>query len=355
MKPIPLVAAALVFGTAFMVSAPAAQAPATFSIVPEANELFLKGREFLARSDPRTGGTFANARQAIATFEQAIAKDPQFALAYVDMARAWLRLGYSNPDGAKDEEIMPPARAALAKALQLDPKLADAHLATAAIAYNLDYDWDKAGAEYALGLQLAPGNADAHTSYASYLSTMGRFPEALKEQAQAQALAPSAQADFAFARIHYAMRDYDAAADYCNKSLARQDNLVVRFYLGLIHVAQKQYDKAIAELEATTHERNGGALAGLAYAYAMAGNPDRARELAGKLFVDNTSGLIVPYRMAAVYLALGDKDKAFEWLGKSYAERDNWLAQLKVDPVMDPLRSDPRFKELMHKLRFDPV
>lgn len=324
-----------------------------FSQNVEANRLFLAGRQYLERGDPRTGGSFDNARQAIRYFQQAIDKDPSFALAYVDMARAWLRLGYSNPGGADDDEIMPPTRAALAKAVALDPKLPDGHLMLAAVAYNLDFDWATADREYRLGLALQPNNGTAHASYGAYLTVMGRFPEALQQLNEAATLAPSATTDFAFARAYYAMRAYDKAADYCRTSLDKQDNLVVRFYLGLIYAAGGQYARAIPELEATTVEKNGGALAGLAYAYAMAGQKDRAISLLDKLFANHDSGLVVAYRVAAVYLALGDSDKAIEWLGKSYAAHENWLPNLKVDPVMDPLRSDPRFVELMRTLHFD--
>ena len=335
-----------------LVPSRATEASGVFSQDPQANELFVKAREYLGKSDPRVGGQLANAREAIKLYEQAVAKDPGFALAYVDMARAWLRLGYSNPDGASTEEIMPPARAALAKSVELDSNLADAHLMLAALAFNIDYEWDKADREYSRGLQLQPDNGDAHANYAAFLSSMGRFSEALAQMKKAGALAPSAATDFAFARIYYAMHRYKAAAAYCQKSLAQQDNMVVRFYLGLIYAAQKQYDKAIPELKATTTEKNGGALAGLAYAYAMAGERQRALELLDTLYASRESGLIVPYRVAAVYVALDDKDQAFNWLGKSYEDHDNWLAQLQVDPVMDPLRSDARFQELLHKMHF---
>jgi tetratricopeptide (TPR) repeat protein len=332
--------------------AAASEAPGTFSKNSQANDLFLKARNYLDRSDPRVGGQLANAREAIKLYQQAVDKDPGFALAYVDMARAYLRLGYSNPDGASNDDIMPPARSALAKAVAVDPGLADAHLMLAALAFNIDYEWDKADREYSRGIELQPENADAHANYAAYLSSMGRFREALAQMQRANALAPSAATDFAFARVYYAMRRYQSAADYCHKSLAQQDNMVVRFYLGLIDVAQRRYDKAIPELEATTAENNGGALAGLAYAYAMDGQRERARELLDKLYAGRESGLIVPYRVAAVYVALGDKDQAIKWLRKSYDDHDNWLAQLQVDPVMDPLRADARFQELMRKMRF---
>jgi tetratricopeptide (TPR) repeat protein len=327
--------------------------PATvYSQNQKANDLFLKAREYLAKSDPRTGGTFANGREAIKLYQQAVKADPKFALAYVDMARAWLSLGYSNPGAASDAETMPPMRAALRSAVAADPKLADAHLMIAAVAYNLDYDWETADREYRRGLELQPNNANAHANYAAFLGAMGRFPEALDQAAKAEALAPSASTDFAFARVYFWMRRYDDAAAYCNKSLAKQDNLAVRFYLGLIYAAAGQYDKAIPELQKTTEEKNGGALAGLAYAYAMTGKRDLAQQMLGQLYANREQGLVVDYRVAAVYLALGDKAQAMEWLNMSYDRHENWMPILKVDPAMDPLRSDPRFQELMHKMGF---
>lgn len=332
-----------------------AQAPPTYSAVPAANELFLKAHEYLSQSDPRVGGQLANAREAIKLYQAAVEKDPGFALAYVDMARAWLRLGYSNPDGASNDEIMPAAKSALARAITINPDLADAHLMLAALAFNIDYEWGRADREYKMGIALQPRNAEAHANYAAYLSSMGRFPEALAQATQASRLTPSAATDFVFGRINYAMRRYRSAVDFYKQSLATQENMVVRFYLGLAYAAQKRYDLAIPEFKATTVEKNGGALAGLAYAYAMAGDRAEAQKLLDRLYAGKESGLIVPYRIAAVYLALGNHDKAIEWLDKSYAEHDNWLAQLNVDPVMDPLRTDPRFGELLRRMDFAPL
>jgi len=159
----------------------------TYSKNPEANDLFLRARDYFNKSDPRVaGGKLANAREAIKLYEQAVKKDPNFALAYVELSRAWQRLGYSDPDGASNEEILPPARAALLKALALDNKLTEAHLALAALYFGADYDWEKAEREFKLALQLAPNNAGAHTSYAGYLGSMGRFDEALAEAKKAE-------------------------------------------------------------------------------------------------------------------------------------------------------------------------
>lgn len=325
-----------------------------YSQNPEANDLFLKAHGLFAKSDPRTGGKLANAREAIKLYEQAVKKDPKFGLAYVELSRSWLRLGYSDPDGLTIDQLLPPARAAALKAVEVSPESAEAHQQLAALSYTADFDWDRAEREYKLALRLQPNNASAHASYSAFLNSLARFSEALEEAARAEQLESSLATDLLFCRIHYSMHAFDKAAGYCSKSLARQDNVLGHFFLGLILVAQARYDDAIPELEkAAGATNNGGALAGLAYGNAMAGKKDRARELLERLNADRQSGLIVPYRVAAVHLALGDNDRAIEWLRKSYAERDNWMIQLKVDPVMDPLRSDPRFQELMQKMRFD--
>jgi tetratricopeptide (TPR) repeat protein len=333
---------------------PDATATAVFSHNHEANELFLKAREFVNKSDPRVpGGALANAREAIKLYEEAVRKDPQFALAYVEMSRAWLSLGYSDPDGMSNEQIIPPAKTALQKALALDENLPEAHLALASLYFNFDYDWDKAEAEYKRALILRSENAAAHTSYAAYLGSMGRFDEAVAEAKRADELGPSRMTDIVLARIYYYMRRYDEAAESCQRSLKKEDNVLGHFFLGFIYVAQQKGDEAIAEFKkGTSFSKNGGALAGLAYGYATSGKKKDAEKIINELKTSRASGLIVPYRLAAVYLALGDKDQAIQWLKKEYEARGNWMTQLKVDPVMDPLRSDPRFQELMRQMKF---
>jgi tetratricopeptide (TPR) repeat protein len=319
----------------------------------EANDLFLKAREYFNKSDPRTGGKLANAREAIKLYEQAVSKDPKFALAYVGLSRAWLQLGYSDPDGLSNKEIIPPAKAALLKALAIADKSADVHIALAGLYYSLDFDWVKAEAEYKLAGQLAPQIASAHSGYAGFLTSMARFDEAISEEKQAEGIAPSFATDLGFARIYYSMRRYDQAAEYCKRSLQKQDNVLGHFFLGFVYIGQHKNDEAIAEFEkATTFSNNGGAWAGLSYGYAMVGRKDDALKILNELEHTEKRGHPVPYRVAAVYLALGDKDKAIDWLRKEYEESGNWMNQLKVDPVMDPLRSDPRFQDLMHKMKF---
>jgi tetratricopeptide (TPR) repeat protein len=327
--------------------------PQAYSHIQRANELFFRARERLAKSDPRTGGTFENGREAIKLFQEAIDADPAFALAYVEMAKAYLTLSYSNPGAASDADTLPPVRAAIAKAISIDPNLSDAHLLAGAVAYFLDFKWEIADREYRRGLELAPNNAAGHANYAAFLGTQGRFDEALHQARMAEALQPSATADFAFARIYFWKRDYRPAIDYCQKSLAKQENFAVRFYLALMYAAAGKYDKAMPEFEATTKENNAGAEGGLAYGYALTGDADRARALLEKLFAGRDYGPPVAYRVAAVYLALGDRTKAIEWLNTSYERHENWMPLLKVDPAMDSLRSDQRFQALMRKMAFE--
>ena len=324
-----------------------------YSQNPEANKLFLKARDYFHKSDPRTGGTLANAREAITLYEQAVKKDPNFALAFVELSRAWVGLGYSDPDGMTNKELLPHAKAAALKAVALDQKMSDAHLALAGVYYSVEYDWENAEREIKLAIQLAPNSADAHERYAAYLGSMGRFDEALAEAKKADELMPSRATDFVRARIYYSMHRYDDATEYSKRSLKKEENLLGHFLLGFVYVAQQKYDEAIAEFKrAVSFGNNAGALAALAYAYAMGGKKDEALKILDELKTSHKGAKIVPYRIAAVYLALGDKDQAIEWLKKDYEVKDNWMNQLKVDPVMDTLRSDPRLQVLLRKMKF---
>jgi len=322
-----------------------------YSQSPEANKLFLKAREFFNKRDPRTGGALANAREAIGLYEQAVKADPKFALAFVELSRAWMTLGYSDPDGISNKELLPHAKAAALKAVALDQKMTDAHLALGGIYYSIEFDWEKAEREFKLAIQLAPNSADAHSSYASYLGAMGRFDEALAEAKKADELMPSQDADFVLARIHYDMHGYDEATAYLKRSLKEKGNMLGHFLLGFVYVAQQKYDEAIAEFKIDVGN-NAGALAALAYAYAMGGRKDEALKMLNDLEANHPGAKIVPYRIAAIYLALGDIDQAIELLKKDYEVQNNWMNQLKVDPVMDPLRSDPRFQVLLRKMKF---
>lgn len=332
---------------------PSDDTSATYSSNANANALFLKARALAKAGDPRFGGKLSNSREAISVYEQAVKADPRLALAYVEMARTWMTLGYSDPDALPDSVTMPPVHEDLRKALEIDPGLADAHLLSATIAYNYDFDWLRAEQEYQKAILLMPANARAHTSYGAYLTSMGRFAEALTELGKADAIEPSSSNDFSTARAYYSMRDFGKAEGECLRSLKKQDNVLCHAYLGFVYLAQGDQKHALEEMEVAQHfSKNAGAAAILAYGYAMSGERAKAEDLLKRLFLRNEFGPPPAYRIAAIYLALGNRDEALRWLEKSYEQHENWINQAKVDPVMDPLRSDPRFERFMQKLHF---
>lgn len=319
----------------------------------KANQLFLKAREFIKNGDPRRGGTLADAREAIRLYEQAVKTDPKFALAYVELCRAWETLGYSDPDGITNKELLPNAKAAALQAVALDKNLPEAHLALAGLYYNIEYNWEKAEREYKLAIQLAPADAGAHAGCGAYLGSMGRFDEALAEAQEADELLPSWATAFYLARIYYSMHRYDEAEEHSRISIGREENLLGHFMLGFVYVAVQRYEDAIAAFKRVAAiGNNAGRLAALAYGYAMGGRKDEALKLLRELESTHKGAHIVPYRFAAIYLALGDKVQAIELLKKDYEVKDDWMNQLKVDPVMDPLRSDPRFQVVLRKMKF---
>jgi tetratricopeptide (TPR) repeat protein len=182
---------------------------------------------------------------------------------------------------------------------------------------------------------------------------MARFDEGLAEANQADGLTPSHATVFTIARINYSMLRFDEAVAYGKRSLEKQDNLLAHFLLGFICTAQQKHDQAITEFKkAADLGNNAAALAALAYGYAMGGKKDKALKILRQLERGHKGARIVPYSIAAIYLALGHKDRALALLEQDYEVNDNWMNQLKVDPVMDPLRSDPRFQALLHMMKF---
>lgn len=319
----------------------------------EARRLFAQAQDLLGRSDPRTGGSFANARQALDLYQRVLDREPRFALAHVQMARAWMVQGYSNPDAPPSDQIAARARAAANRAVEVDPDLPEAHALLAQIYYLSDYDWAAAEREYRWAIERDPDNGSARAGLAAFLGTMGRFDEALEQARAAERLRQSPADAFTIARIYYSMRNYDAAVEHCRRALASQDNQAYRFYLGLMLMAQGRPAEGVAELErAAAMGDNAGATLGLAYGYAQTGRRDEALRLLDGLRANRPMDQVVPYRQAAVHLALGDRAEAIRQLQRDYDGRGNWMVQLKVDPVMDPLRSDPAFQELMRRMRF---
>jgi len=312
----------------------------------EAYELYLKGRYQLNRL---TDDGFFKGR---AFFQQAIDKDPGYAMAYAGLADAYDRLG--GFDALAPKEAFPQAREAAQKALQLDASLAEAHTALATVNFAYDWDFSAAAREYQRAIEINPGYSDAHQMNSYYLAAIGRFNDALAEMKRALELDPvSLEKTTGIGEILYQQRHYDEAIGQYRKALEMDSNSgFTHWALGRALLAQGKFNEAIAEFQKAIP------LSGdspdepveLARAYALAGRRDEALKIIGELNKLSEHKHVSPTGIAAIYGALGDKNQAFAFLNKAFDERDFVLIMLKVEPMLDPLRSDPRFAELVRRI-----
>jgi len=289
---------------------------------------------------------------AIGYFNQAIEKDPNYALAYAGLASTYVIL--PEYSGLPPKEIMPKAEASARKALELDAKLAEAYAVLGLIKTNYDWDWAGAESEFKRAIELDPSYPTAHHWYSMLLSDLGRLDEALSEIKRAQELDPlSLVINKVVGLFLYYMRQYNKAIDRLKKTLELDPNFPGAHYdLGYVYEAQGKFDEAIAELKKARTIVGSGpyGLSDLGHAYARAGKKSEALKILNELFEFSKQGYSVSFDIGFVYYGLGDKEKSFEWFEKAYQERSDWLVYLKVDPLWDGLRSDPRFVALMKKM-----
>jgi TolB-like protein/DNA-binding winged helix-turn-helix (wHTH) protein/Tfp pilus assembly protein PilF len=311
----------------------------------QAYDLCLKGLYFWNKRD------VPGFRQAIEYFQQAIAKDPNYAPAYAGLANSYALLpGYTLAPASK---YMPKAREAALRALAIDDDLPEAHVALALILENYDWDWSTAEKEYRRAIELNPNYATAHHWYAEFLTWRGRFDEALRESEDARRLDPlSLIIATDRGAILYFSRQYDRAIEQfqgvreMDPSFGRT-HLVVDAYL-----QQGRFAEALANLEDWRRTSGDGIhiSSRLVYLYGRMGQTDKARAELRKLEAVNRTQSLDPVPMALAYVGIGDKEAALRSLEKAYAERSNLLTALKVEPVYDPLRDDPRFQELLRRV-----
>jgi tetratricopeptide (TPR) repeat protein len=325
-----------------------------YSKNPEANALYIQGLEYFSKGKPWAGGSLENARKALKLFQQAAQKDPQFALAYIGQADALDATSFSVSGSVAPGKVYREQEAAALKAAQLDDSLPEAHSTLAEIYYDNEYEWSKAEKELQRVIELMPKAAAPHGQYGLFLGTMGRFAEAEKQIKLAQTMAPKSPApNRAMMQILYWQHKDDAAVAQGLEALSKDNKgLVAHFLLSFVYIHQGQFEKGIEEMKASMASGDAGSLAGLAYAYAMAKNQPELEKTLEQL-KHHPAHDHVAYRLAAVYVALGNKDKALSLLEKDYRQRSNWMTKLKVDPVMDPLRQEPRFKQLIRKMSFE--
>jgi DNA-binding winged helix-turn-helix (wHTH) protein/TolB-like protein/thioredoxin-like negative regulator of GroEL len=316
----------------------------------EAYQAYLKGRFFWSK---RTGESM---RKGIEYFDQAIRVDPNYALAYAGLADSYNVL--SQFGDLAPYEAMPKAKAAALRALEIDDTLAEAHASLALV--NKVYDWDWAGAEteFKRAIELNPNYANARHWYAMFLSAAGRHDAALAEIRSAKELDPvSLIVSTNEGWILFCARQYDSAIEQLRKTVELDPNFANTHYkLALVYEAKGMYKEAVQEFlkDYTLSGRSQETVATLQAAYSESGWEGFCRRQLNHLNKTSKEGYVSPKYFVLAYLQLGEKDRAFEWLEKAYEERSEVLLYLKVDPRFDPLRSDPRFEELLRRVRLAP-
>jgi adenylate cyclase len=315
----------------------------------EAYNLYLKGQHFSLK-----GRLFW--KPAIEFYEQAIAKDPNYALAYANMARCYYSLGRMGL--IRTEEAYLKAKLAAMKALEIDSNAVDALSVLASV--KMTYEWDFRGAERDIreAIRKDPANSTFHATYADFLSALGRHEEAVKEARLANEL-PSLSPAFDCALTmcaYYRARKYDLALRGLKKTL-ELDPYYVATYINLtaVYLAMGRYQEA-REANDRCREIRGVSKKPddddywSALIYAWSGNPAEARRILAAVKVKMKENFIPTDFVVCIHAALGDRDEAFVWLEKAYQERDCILYTLKVEPLFDPLRSDPRFADMLRRV-----
>ncbi|HLN97062.1 MAG TPA: winged helix-turn-helix domain-containing protein [Pyrinomonadaceae bacterium] len=314
----------------------------------EAYQLYLKGRFYWNK---RTAEAL---RKGIEYFNQAIDKDPRFALAYAGLADCYVVPGNRLPP----REAMPKAKAAAIRALELDETLAEAHASLGRVFAAYDWDWTGAEREYKRAIELNPRYATVHQWYGGYLSLMGRSNEAIAERKRALELEPlSLVINFELGLAFYYARDYDRAIEQFQKTLELDQSFPPAYnFLPAVYEQNGMYSEAIAEFKKGIPLVAGSegtlAKAGLGHVYAVTGKKGDARTLIDELKQLSAKEYLPATSVALIYAGLDEKDQAFAWLDKGYEERAFQMQWIKLDPRWDSLRSDPRFKDLMRRMGF---
>jgi TolB-like protein/DNA-binding winged helix-turn-helix (wHTH) protein/Tfp pilus assembly protein PilF len=318
------------------------------TINPDAYEDYLQGRYFLNRQT--TPETFTKAAEYM---RRAVERDPHSALAYAGLADGYAWLGAFGP--LPPSKAWEAARSAAKRALAMDDDLAEAHASLALVFFLYDWDWSAAEREFKRAIQLNPGYSVAHFWHAWYLVCLRHFDDALSEAKRAQELdVLSLLANWNLARTLFFARQYDRAMEQCRRVLERDPDYERAHYtLATIYVEKGFYKQAVAESHTRAHVSPHSLwdFSLLAEIYAASGDQPAARRvLAQALQQDRKEGDVHAIVFAKDYLALGEIDQAFQWLEKAYEHRDWPLVQLNVAPYWDPIRSDPRFQDLVRRV-----
>ncbi len=313
----------------------------------EAYELYLKGR---FHWNKRTAEALT---KSVDYFNQAIEKDPSYALAYVGLADAYVVIPYYSVTSPGDS--YPKAKAAARRALEIDDTLAEAHTTMAAVLMNHDWNLRESTREFERAIELNPNYATAHHWYArENLTIMGQFDKALAEMRRAQELDPlSPIINANFGKAYFNARRYDEAIQQLRKTVEIDPGFfVARHYLGSAYAMKGDFSAALAEYQKAhqLNEFDPHVIALTGRLYAVTGKRAEALEMIAKLKSIAAERYVADYSIALIYAALGEKDQAFERLEKSYRDHTVDMLTLHYDPLIDNLRSDPRFADLQRRV-----
>jgi serine/threonine-protein kinase len=317
---------------------------------PEAYQLYLQGRYHWNK---RTEEAIS---RGIEYFQQAINKDPSYALAHAGLADCYNMLAAYGTRPPK--ETYPKAEAAANRALQIDDSLAEAHTSLAWVKHEFAWDWAGAQAGFERAIALNPSYATAHHWYAYHLMLLGRSEDAAARIKRAQELDPLSLIINANTGYRlYLARQYDPAIEQFRKTLQLDANFAVAHsYLGQSYEQKEMQQDAIVQFQKAVSFSAGNTefLAALGHAHAIAGERDEARKVLDELTELSARQYVPPFHFAVLHAGLGDHDAAFGWLERAYAQRDGFLTYLKVDPRLDPLRGDARFADLLRRVGLTP-
>jgi TolB-like protein/tetratricopeptide (TPR) repeat protein len=316
------------------------------TVNPDAYDAYLRGRFYWTNR--------ADLHKSLEAYQQAIQKDPQYALAYAGVASVYALLAQVPYDDLPPSEAKPKAREAAERALQLDPQLTEAHAVLANVAFSYDWNFDTAEREFQQALALGPNNPIPHIWYGHYCIMGNRLSQALEENSRALDLDPvSPLFNTVRAEIHYHARNFDAAIDQARRTIEQYPTYPLAYiWLGSAYREKKMYAEALEQFsKGRQFSGDRPALIALyGHALAVSGDPAGARKALADLQHVAQSRYVSSLYFAAIYLGLGEKSTALDWLDRAYQEHNDRLVYLGVDPIADPLRSEPRFTQLLHKI-----
>jgi TolB-like protein/Tfp pilus assembly protein PilF len=320
---------------------------------PEAYDAYLQGRyHFHVMTSPEI-------RKSVAHFERAVKLGPEYAPAHAGLASAWALLAIAPFDAVPPNEAMPKAESAAQRSLALDDGLAEAHTALALVNHHYHWNWQAAEAGYKRAIELNPNYAPAHYWYSRMLLALGRREQAFREIEETQRIVEETDphrlvaVHATRAQAYYFGREFQRAVDECEKAVQLDPNhFMVHYILGRAYRRLGQGEKAIAELKAAHECADDAPLvdAVLGLAYATDGKMDDAQKMMASFKTAAKKRYIPPTYFGILLAGLGDKDQAFKWLEKALTERADGLTWLNVEPMLDDLRDDPRFHDLVRRV-----